>query len=69
MSLLPTPLEIRTQLGSLLGKDGLPYWNKLRNFLFGKLGRIEFEEDVRQWINTTELSEHSTASVGIISHV
>lgn len=52
---LTSPLEIRTQLGSALGKAGLPYWNKLRDFLVGKLGRAEFEELVRQWINTPEL--------------
>lgn len=57
MSLLASPLEIRTQLGSALGKDGLPYWNKLRDFLIGKLGRVEFEELVRQWINTPELGK------------
>lgn len=62
MSLLASPLEIRTQLGSALGKDGLPYWNKLRDFLIGKLGRIEFEELVRQWINTHELGQSNKAS-------
>lgn len=52
-----SPLEIRTQLSSALGKAGLPYWKKLRDFLVGKLGRVEFEELIRQWINTPELGE------------
>lgn len=56
---LTSPLEIRKQLGSALGKAGLPYWNKLRDFLVGKLGRSEFEELVRQWINTPELGKRA----------
>lgn len=64
---LTSPLEIRTQLGSALGKAGLPYWNKLRDFLVGKLGRAEFEELVRQWINTPELVLlHNTLVLSIL---
>ncbi|KAG8996328.1 hypothetical protein FRB90_012760 [Tulasnella sp. 427] len=64
---LTSPLEIRTQLGSALGKAGLPYWNKLRDFLVGKLGRSEFEELVRQWINTPELVLlHNTLILSIL---
>ncbi|KAG8861448.1 hypothetical protein FRB96_002897 [Tulasnella sp. 330] len=52
---ITSPLEIRTQLASALGSGGLPYWRMLTDFLQGNIGRVEFEELVRRWINTSEL--------------
>lgn len=50
-----SPLDIRKQLADALGTGGLPYWRMLTSFLQGNIGRIEYEESVRRWINTAEL--------------
>jgi len=53
---MATPTQIRTQLASALGSNGLSYWKILKHFLVGNLSRIEFDEVVRRWINTPDLS-------------
>ncbi|KAG8890987.1 hypothetical protein FRB99_003847, partial [Tulasnella sp. 403] len=68
MTHIPSPLTIRTQLASALKDNGLPYWRNLTDFLQGNIGRVEFEEHVRLWINTPELLHlHNTLVYSIIS--
>ncbi|KAG9087938.1 hypothetical protein FRC06_002301 [Ceratobasidium sp. 370] len=51
----PSPLAIKAELVGLLGSKGRPYWKVLSDFLKAKISRIEFEELVTEWINTTRL--------------
>ncbi|KAG8729465.1 hypothetical protein FRC12_020961 [Ceratobasidium sp. 428] len=50
-----SPLAIKAELVALLGPRCRSYWKVLSDFLKAKISRIEFEELVTEWINTTRL--------------
>jgi hypothetical protein len=52
-----SPQAIKTELVTLLGSKGRPYWRVLSDFLKAKISRAEFEELVTEWINTTRLGK------------
>jgi hypothetical protein len=49
------PSTIKSQLVAALGPNGRDYWENLNGFIVGKISRQEFEDVVREWINTPEL--------------
>ncbi|KAG9126280.1 hypothetical protein FRC07_004132 [Ceratobasidium sp. 392] len=51
----PSPLTIKAELVGLLGSKSRSYWKVLSDFLKAKISRVEFEELVIEWINTTRL--------------
>lgn len=57
-----SPSSIRSKLATALGQDGPPYWRNLSQFLSGNVPRCEFEENIRECINTPELGEGSLTS-------
>ncbi|KAF8478253.1 transcriptional regulator of RNA polII, SAGA, subunit-domain-containing protein [Gautieria morchelliformis] len=62
------PSSIRTKLASTLGQDGRPYWRNLSQFLSGDIPRYEFEENIRECINTPELAQlHNTLVTSLLS--
>ncbi|KAG8725690.1 hypothetical protein FRC12_024128, partial [Ceratobasidium sp. 428] len=50
-----SPLAVKAELVALLGPKCRSYWKVLSDFLKAKISRIEFEELVTEWINTTRL--------------
>lgn len=51
------PSSIRSRLATALGPDGRPYWRNLYQFMSGDIPRYEFDENIRECINTPELGE------------
>jgi hypothetical protein len=56
MSLLPTT-TVKAQLSAALGEREQQYWETFRLFLCGQLSRVEFEDEVRESLNTPQLGE------------
>lgn len=50
----PAP-AIRDQLNSALGSKSAQYWDVLNAFLGGKISRIEFEELIREVVDSPTL--------------
>jgi hypothetical protein len=58
MSLLSTSTSaLKAQLSAALGSREQRYWETFHLFLHGQLSRIEFEETVRDCLETPQLSE------------
>ena len=53
----PTP-GLREELNKALGPKSEYYWNTLKSYLSGKIARVEFEELVREVVNTSNLSAY-----------
>jgi len=52
--------EIKAALNAALGTNAKPYWRIFSNFLSGRAARAEFEDSVRQYLNTPHLGESDT---------
>ena len=47
--------EVKAGLNAALGTNAKPYWRVFSNFLSGQAARAEFEDSVRQYLNTSQL--------------
>lgn len=51
--------EVKAALNAALGTNAKSYWRVFSNFLSGRAARAEFEDSVRQYLNTPQLGESS----------
>jgi hypothetical protein len=49
--------EVKAALNAELGTNAKSYWRVFSNFLSGRAARAEFEDSVRQYLNTPQLGE------------
>jgi hypothetical protein len=56
MSLSSTS-SLKAQLSAALGPNEARYWETFHSFLYGQLSRVEFEEIVRECLDSPQLSE------------
>ena len=49
--------EVKAALNVALGTNAKSYWRVFSNFLSGRTARAEFEDSVRQYLNTQQLGE------------
>lgn len=54
--------EVKAALNAALGRNAKEYWGVFSNFLSGLSARAEFDDSVRQYLNTAQLGK-STPSV------
>lgn len=47
--------EVKAALNVALGTNAKSYWRVFSNFLSGRTARAEFEDSVRQYLNTQQL--------------
>ncbi|KAF8573598.1 hypothetical protein K439DRAFT_1374917 [Ramaria rubella] len=60
--------SIRHKLAAALGQNGRPYWLNLSRFLTGDIPRYEFDENIRESINTPELAQlHNSLITALLS--
>jgi hypothetical protein len=52
--------HFRTKLSDALGDQSTSYFSTLNDFLCGKLARFEFDELVREFLNTSQLGMSSS---------
>lgn len=51
------PPTIRDELTAALGDKSPHYWETLSAYLGGKISRVEYEEIIREAVNTPQLGE------------
>lgn len=49
------PPALRDELTAALGEKSKYYWDTLNSFLVGEISRVEFEELVRQAVDSPQL--------------
>ncbi|KIJ55245.1 hypothetical protein M422DRAFT_41256 [Sphaerobolus stellatus SS14] len=68
MTMTLNATAIRSQLAQSLGQNGRTYWRCLSSYLKGEIPRYEFDESIRECINTPELAHlHNSLIIALLS--
>jgi hypothetical protein len=59
---------LKAQLSEALGANEQRYWEIFHFFLHGQLSRVEFEDTVRECLDSPQLSESTCAILHPCSH-